>query len=109
MLLQDFIVDLQQQQQHNNLKYTMKTETYNKIAKKFTCDESTKQLIGFKGVLRNFEIDFYALPENNYKLQIYAFGYKSKNGWTSIEPSGAQLKDMQKRINSEVASLEFLN
>ena len=87
----------------------MKTETYKKIAKKFTCDESTKQLVGFKGVLRNFEIDFYARQENNYQLQIDVFGYKSKKGWTDLKPTDLQIKDMQKRINSEVANLELLN
>jgi len=87
----------------------MKTETYNKIAKKFICDEATEQLIGFKGVLKNLEIDFYAEPENNYKVQIDVFGYKSKKGWTDLKPTYLQLKDMQKRINSELDNLQLLN
>ena len=87
----------------------MKNEIYNKIAKKFICDDVSEELIGFKGVLRNFEIDFYARKGNNYKVQIDGFGYKLKKGWTELEPTDQQLEDMQKRINSEVENFQSLN
>ena len=87
----------------------MKNEMYNKIAQKFICDESCDELIGFKGVLRNFEIDFYARKETNYKVQIDVFGYKSKKGWIKLDPTDHQLKDMQKRINSEVDNFQSLD
>lgn len=62
--------------------------------------------IRYVGKEQQFEVDFYGSIDDDYKVQINAFGRNSKDGWSEENPTDAQWQMMQEKINDTIPNLE---